>query len=434
MKKRLLSFLLSLCMVLMVLAPSAQAAAKTTYDPSGWIGAWSTSPVEFNVKKILNLDMIKCDVGLHNLMFRSNIQPTVSGSAIRVTLTNQFGTGKLTVNSMTVAKSTGSCLSSFKLGTCKTITFGGSKSVTIPAGGTVTSDPIDMKVSALEHLCFSSFMKNTDTMKTFGLIGGDTFISTGNRTDICLPTGVPMKLNGDFGEYSVMPLISDIEVYHPNGGSVVVLGDSTIANDIPILLAEKLQAEGITNCGILQQAIKGNRLLEDGAGTLGMVYGQSIQNRLERDALNQPGVKAIILKVGVNDIVHPHLKSMKGKLDPVTAEQMIEGYKDVIRKAHAKGIKVYLCTRTAWKGYTRNILGTGDDIQWSVELDQVRVDINEWIRSSDNTADGYIELDSLCGDAEATQLKSGYTTDGAHLTPEGQKALVKLIPVKDICG
>lgn len=68
MKKRLLSLLLSLCMVLMVLAPSAQAAAKTTYDPSGWIGAWSTSPVEFNVKKILNLDMIKCDVGLHNLV------------------------------------------------------------------------------------------------------------------------------------------------------------------------------------------------------------------------------------------------------------------------------------------------------------------------------------------------------------------------------
>lgn len=429
MKKRMLSILLAVCLLVSLLGGNAAMAAKPVYQESGWIGAWSTSPVEFNVKKLLGLNCIKLDLGLHNLMFRTTVQSTVSGSGVRVTLTNKYGTGPLTVNAMTVARGRKNAPSGFQLGTDKTVTFKGKTSVTIPKGSTVTSDPIDMEVGALEVLTFSTFFKETDTMKTFGLIGGDTFISTGNWTKSPLKTGVRMSMEGDFGEYSVIPVISDVEVYHPGGGSVVVLGDSTLANDIPLLLAEKLQKAGITDTGVLQQAIKGNRLLADGAGTLGMIYGESIMKRLADDALNQPGVKTILLKVGVNDIVHPQCESFKGKAPYVTADEMIEGYKEVIRQAHSKGIKVYLFTRSAWKGYTRNLLGK-DDVQWSEEIDAMRFEINDWIRSEDCTADGYVELDSLCTDERAVQLKSQYTTDGAHFTPAGQKAFVDLVPVE----
>lgn len=425
--RKLAAAVLGLCLLISGLWIAPVQADASGGD--GWVGAWSTSPVEFNLKKMLDLDWIKCDVGLHNLTFRTRIQPTISGEDVRITLSNEFGTGPLTVDTVSVAKGYEKLPQAIKTWTRKNVTFNGQASVTIPAGETVTSDPIGMSVDALEYLTVSLFLKRTETMKTYGLIGGDTYIMSGNFAKAATTIGVPMKMEADFGEYSVIPALTGVEVYAPEASSAVVIGDSTLANDIPILLAEKLQNAGITNVGILQQAIKGNRLLDDGAGILGMAYGEAMVDRFERDALNQPGVERIFLKVGVNDVVHPNCESLKGEARAVTAEEMIAGYKQLIEQAHERGIEVYLFTRTAWKGYTRNVLGS-DDVQWSPEIDQMRQDINAWIRSSDNPADGYIDLDFMCTDETASELKSEYTTDGAHFTALGQQAVADAVPLE----
>ena len=427
MMRKLAAAVLGVCLLISGLWIAPVQAEASGGD--GWVGAWSTSPVEFNLKKMLDMEWIKCDLGLRNLTFRTRIQPTISGEDVRITLSNEFGTGPLTINTISVAKGYEKLPQAIKTWTRKNVTFNGQSSVTIPAGETVTSDPVGMSVDALEYLTVSLFMKRTETMKTYGLIGGDTYIMSGNFAKAATTIGVPMKMEADFGEYSVIPALTGVEVYAPEASSAVVIGDSTLANDIPILLAEKLQSVGITNVGILQQAIKGNRLLDDGAGILGMAYGEAMVDRFERDALNQPGVERIFLKVGVNDVVHPNCESLKDEARAVTAEEMIAGYKQLIQQAHERGIEVYLFTRTAWKGYTRNVLGS-DDVQWSPEIDQMRQDINAWIRSSDNPADGYIDLDFMCTDATASELKSEYTTDGAHFTALGQQTVVDAVPLE----
>lgn len=430
MKKMMRKFaaaVLGLCLLISGLWMAPVQADASGGD--GWVGAWSTSPVEFNLKKMLDMEWIKCDLGLRNLTFRTRLQPTISGEDVRITLSNEFGTGPLTIDTASVAKGYEKLPQAIKTWTRKNVTFNGQSSVTIPAGETVTSDPVGMSVDALEYLTVSLFMKRTETMKTYGLIGGDTYIMSGNFAKAATTIGVPMKMEADFGEYSVIPALTGVEVYAPEASSAVVIGDSTLANDIPILLAEKLQSAGITNVGILQQAIKGNRLLDDGAGILGMAYGEAMVDRFERDVLNQPGVERIFLKVGVNDVVHPNCESLKDEARAVTAEEMIAGYKQLIQQAHERGIEVYLFTRTAWKGYTRNVLGS-DDVQWSPEIDQMRQDINAWIQSSDNPADGYIDLDFMCTDATASELKSEYTTDGAHFTALGQQTVVDAVPLE----
>lgn len=423
--KKIIAVLLSAFMIVVCMQPMGVSAK----EDDNWVGAWSTSPVEFNLKKILNLNCIENEYGLHNLTFRTRLQPTIEGKKIRITLSNVYGTGDMVVDAVTVAKGSEKYGQTMSLKTKKTVTFDGSKKAVIPQGKTLTSDPIDLSVNALEYVTITTYMKNTDHLKTFGLIGGNTYIGSGNQTNLPTTVGVPMKLKGDFGEYSVIPLISQLEVYNPHSSATVLIGDSTLANDIPILLAKRLNEQGINNVGILQQAIKGNRLLADGAGALGMAYGEAMMKRFERDALNLSGVKNIIIKVGDNDIIHPNCKSMQGKALKVTTEEMIAGYKELIDVAHQKGIKVYLMTRTAWKGYTRNILNTGDDIQWSEELDSMRKDINNWIKSSDNLADGYIDLDYLCKDEGFTELKDELTTDGVHFTSAGQQAVVDGIPL-----
>lgn len=428
MKRKIMSVILGFCLLLSVVWTCPAHTEASGGD--GWVGAWSTSPVEFNLKKMMDMEWIKCDVGLYNLTFRTRIQPTISGQDVRLTLSNEFGTGPLTIDTISIAKGYDRLPQMVKTWTRKNVTFQGQTSVTIPAGETVTSDPVGMSVEALEYLTVSLFMKRTETMKTYGLIGGDTYIMSGNFARAATTVGVPMKMEGSFGEYSVIPVLSGVEVYAPDASSAVVIGDSTLANDIPILLAQKLQNNGITNVGILQQAIKGNRLLDDGAGFLGMAYGEAMVDRFERDALDQPGVERIFLKVGVNDVVHPNCESMEGEARPVTTDEMIAGYEQLISRAHERGIKVYLFTRTAWKGYTRNVLGTGDDIQWSQEIDQMRQDINAWIKSEANPADGWIDLDFMCTDETATQLKSEYTMDGAHFTELGQQTLVDAVPLE----
>ena len=427
LKQRITAFILGLALMISgIWIVPAQAEAA---DGGGWVGAWSTSPVEFNFKKMIEMDWIKCDVGLRNLTFRTRIQPTISGEDVRITLSNEFGTGPLTIDTISVAKGYEKLPQAVKTWTRKNVTFSGKSSVTIPAGETVTSDPVGLSVDALEYLTVSLYMKKTETMKTYGLIGGDTYIMSGNFAKAATTLGVPMRMEADFGEYSVIPVLTGVEVYAPDASSAVIIGDSTLANDIPILLAEKLQNAGITNVGILQQAIKGNRLLDDGAGFLGMAYGEAMVDRFEHDALDQPGVEKIFLKVGVNDVVHPNCESLKGEARAVTTEEMIAGYEQLIEQAHARGIEVYLFTRTAWKGYTRNVLGS-DDVQWSQEIDQMRQDINTWIRSDANPADGYIDLDFMCTDESATELKSEYTTDGAHFTEQGQQTVVDAVPLE----
>ncbi|MCD7921904.1 MAG: GDSL-type esterase/lipase family protein [Clostridiales bacterium] len=438
--KRFLSVLLCACAAMLLMAAPARAAFVYPYSGShscnntaisadySWVGAWSTSPVEVNFSKMLSLTSLEGKLSVSNLTFRTVVRTTLSGDSIRITLSNEYGTGPLTVNAVTAAKTSTYSDRSIVLTTRCTVTFDGCQSVTIPAGETVTSDAIPLEVAANESITISSWLKDSRNMKTFGLIGGKTYVSGGNDTNQYMSAGLELSASMDVGDYQVIPMLTSVEVDNPEASSVVVIGDSTLANDIPYLLSDKLQNAGITNTGVLQQAIKGNRLVADGAGTLGMIYGESMLNRFERDALNQSGVSVILIKVGMNDIIHPNCESMKGIAPETTTEEMIAAYKELIEAAHERGIRVYLFTRTAWNGYTRNISGT-DDIQWSEELDAMRVELNEWIRSEDNPADGYIELDSLCEDEACTTLKSEYTLDGAHLSDAGQQALVDLIPL-----
>lgn len=392
-----------------------------------WVGAWSTTPVQFKLETLFGFQ-----IGLKCLTFRTRIQPTIGGEDMRITLSNEYGTGDVTVDGITAAKGFEGAYYSIKTDTLKNVTFGGKKSVTIPQGGVVTSDPVGMAVEALEPLMFSVYMKESKNMKTFGMIGAHTNVQAGNHLTSKFMPGVPVTLNGGFGEYAINPLIKNVDVIAPQGAySAVFLGDSTLTNNIPLRLAKKLHESGIENIGILQQAVKGNRMLANGAGKLGMIYGDGVMNRLERDAFNQPGAKIIFLKAGVNDIIHPKCKTMKGMAPPVTPDEIIGSYKEIIEKAHERGIKVYLFTRTAWRGYTRNFFGlTGDDIVWSREIDEERKYINRWILSGECTADGVIDMDFLCPDPLAEELKPGYSKDGVHFTPAAEKDVVDRFPME----
>lgn len=406
-------------------------------NDADWTGTWSTSMAKASVSLFEN----DIAVTLKNITARSRVKASIGGDVIRITLSNEYGTTPLKVGEVTAAIGDKNIARAINLSTLTKVTFGGKTSVTIPAGQTIKSDPIKLSVKALDDIVISAYYKEISRFSTVGLIGGHCYASLGNNTESYVTAAsIDLALEKlSVGAYEIIPVLSNIDVYtagNDDACSAVLFGDSTLTNTIPQLLAAKLQAAGIKDVGVLQQAIKGNELLRDGQGIIGGLFGEAGLKRFYKDAINQPGCKYIFVKIGVNDIVHPNCAS-KNDLYPdgVEYDKIIDGYKTLIDQAHENGKTIIFFTRSAWKGYTRDILGlTENDLVWTPEIDAIRLQINEWLKSSDCKADYIIDLDSLCDLTDLAALKPELTLDGAHLTPKGCQAVVDLIPLEIFGG
>ena len=270
-------------------------------------------------------------------------------------------------------------------------------------------------------------------MYTTGLYNAVTYLasSLGNRTHKETMTTVATRFSFTSGAitYTPVPFLTRLDVYAKDAYSVVILGDSTVTNDVSVMLAEKLQHNNIKNVGIVMSGIIGNELLNDGTGLIGKAYGESLLERAKRDAFDIPGVKYVIVKIGLNDVLHPMLESNQGKMPLTTASQVIEGYRNLSQQAFGKGINLYLCTRTPYKGYERAFMGS-KDLTWTQQGENTLLEINKWVKNNatSNNYAGYIDLDALRDPEDTAKLRDHMTPDGAHLTNYGQIAFVDLIP------
>ncbi len=392
-----------------------------------WVSAWSTSPIDASLSEAGVLDRL--GVAVSDVSARTAVQLTAGGTHVRLTLSNIFGVLPLHVAACTVALGADDARG-IDPATLRTVTFGGQTHVRIGAGESCTSDAAALPVAAGQTLTVTVFYRGINAMRTIGLIGGCSHAEIGNCTRRpMLHMAVPMQHTADSGAYEVIPALTEVDVLAAAGThACVIFGDSTVANELPRLLAARLRADGIRNVSVTQAAIKGDRLVADGVGRAAKLLGGAGVKRFGRDVLGQAGADMVLVKLGANDLIHPHCRSKQGLLTPVTFAQMTAGYRALADMAHAQGVRIWFCELTPWKGYTRNLFGRGDDIQWSPEYDALRLELNAWFQSADCPADGYIPLDALADPDDPDALIPAYTTDGVHHTPAGQRALAALIP------
>lgn len=392
-----------------------------------WVSAWSTSPIDASLSESGVLDRL--GVAVTDVSARTAVQLTAGGTHVRLTLSNIFGVLPLHVAACTIAIGADDARG-IDPATLRTVTFGGQTHVRIGAGESCTSDAAALPVAAGQTLAVTVFYRGINAMRTIGLIGGCSHAELGNCTRrTLLHMAVPMQHTADSGAYEVIPALTEIDVLAALGThACVIFGDSTVANELPRLLAARLRADGIENVSVTQAAIKGDRLVADGVGRAAKLLGGAGVKRFARDVLAQAGADMVLVKLGANDLIHPHCQSKQGLLTPVTFAQMTAGYRTLADMAHAQGMRIWFCELTPWKGYTRNLFGRGDDIQWSPEYDALRLELNAWFQGAVCPADGYIPLDALADPNDPDALVPSYTTDGVHHTPAGQRALAALIP------
>ncbi len=323
---------------------------------------------------------------------------SLGGRRVRVELSNMLNAQPLEIGAahMAVAKAGGQIAD----GTDRVLKFGGSASFTIPAGAIAVSDPVDLEVAPLSDLAVSVYLPRDTGAPANHTVGLHTaYISNGN-----VAGSLSMPEAATIFAYAWLAGI-DVAVSR-DAYTVVALGDSITdgfattrdANMAwPTLLAKRLKENKATQrVAVVNQGISGNQVLRDGAGISALA-------RLDRDVLTRPGVKWVILLEGINDI---NIHTRPNGANPLTADELIGGYRQIIERCHAQGIKVMGATLTPAEGVPT----------YSERGEEVRVAANRWIRTKGNF-DAVVDLEATLRDPQhAAKLKPEFDS-GDHIHP-----------------
>lgn len=404
-----------------------------------WIATWGTSPVDFYISLADYIPNFAVNGKVRpGTLLRTELTVSTTGEKLRFKFSNEYGDKDVNIESVFVAKTDTSENGAVLTDTEVSLRFNGSKKLVIPAGGTVWSDEVEIKTAALERLTVSMYITEETAIKTVGLFCGQTYFSRTIRGGednghMINPSEISIATGGN--AYHIIPFLTAIDSYTESetAYSAAFIGDSTLVNGMTGYLSGRLVDAGRDDIGIVNSGIMGNRLFYKGTGLIGNLYGDPVESRFERDALDITGCDRIIVKIGVNDILHPSSKSMGDDAPYVSAEQIIDGYKTLVEKAHENGKKIFFMEITPWNGYVRDILGNKNDIIWKQELQEMCDEVNEWIKTND-LADGYINSDRLAEPENPTAFIKQFTKDGIHFTEIGALAFADCIDIEEVFG
>nr|WP_296172096.1 GDSL-type esterase/lipase family protein [uncultured Brevundimonas sp.] len=286
-------------------------APSSTAGPAGPASA----PNPRDVRGPLGPDVVEDVTLTHTVMV------TASGKRIRLRLSNAYGAEPITLGAVTVHLED----------MTREVRFNGERSSVMPADAPLVSDPVDLPVAALDQVKVSIALPHTTRLPTHRwrqtMRGADGVESA------------PMRLG---------VLLAGIEVESATPPDVIVaFGDSITEGtgalpDGPGGWPERLAAR-LVDAGrpwaVINAGIGGNRLLHQGSGPSGL-------ERLDADALVPTGARCLILLEGVNDIGRPSRPQYAHQA--VSAADLIAGYRQVIRRAHAAG------SRSFWRRCRRS--------------------------------------------------------------------------------
>jgi len=400
-------------LLLIALASAAFAQSHPAPPPSSWVSSWGTS------QQIPEPHNALPSEDLTDATLRQIVHLSIGGPALRVHLSNAFGTEALHLTSAHIARPLSTSSPSIDPATDRAVTFAGNPYADIPPGAELISDPLDYPVASLSDLAISFHLQSPPALET-GHPGSRATSWYVHGNQVSAPTFTDPKHVDHW--YN----ITEVDVQAPLGAATIVaVGDSitdghgatTNGNDRwTDVLAARLQASSATrNIGVSNQGIGGNHLLIDG-------LGPSALARFDRDVLAPSGVRWLIVFEGVND-----LGGLARDGEVSTAEhaafvsRVIAAYQQIIARAHDHGVKVFGSPILPYKGAG----------YWSEEGEAVREAVNRWIRTPGHF-DAVVDLDHAVADkADPQTMGAAYDSgDHLHLKDAGYKAMAEAVDLK----
>ncbi len=428
-------FSISLVMLAGLGAASSSAFAQAGTN-GAWVGTWAAAPFA---------QPNKDSAFAKETTLRQIVHVSVGGSAVRIVLTNEFGTSDLKIGGAAIAlpvaptasasaatESTTASATSTQPGNAQPgntqpssaiqpastvpVLFGGQPAITIAPGAIAVSDPVSLRLAPQSDLAITLFIpgQTVETVTYHGFADQTNFQADGNQlTAASFESAQPV---------SSWRFLKGVDVQGNARGVIVCLGDSITDGALskpntnhryPDVLAARLEANPATaNLGVLNEGIGGNRVLHDGTGPSALA-------RFDRDVLAQAGVQYVILLEGINDIGRLAAPKLPG--DAISADDLIAAYKQLITRAHLHGIKIIGATLTPYQG-AKYESETGE---------AVRDKVNDFIRNS-GEFDAVLDFSKATADPANPKHFSETANSGDNLHPNdaGYKAMADSIDLK----
>lgn len=387
-----------------------------------WVTAWGTSQQPNTVP-----------IAVTNATVRLMARVSIPGEAIRIRLDNTFGTSPLVIGAATVGPR--QRLALLAAGQLRTVTFGGNGTVVVPAGGSVLSDAVELRVDSQQDLGVNLYLPGTNVLASQH--GGAVTTSyrsadgAGNLTADNTATAFT-------GTFTSMPWLKAIDVQTVRSvSSVVAFGDSITdgtcntldANDrwhnvLSVRMdteprgdsgvARSMRDRYATKFAFVNEGIGGNTVTRAGLSP----PPDSIPGveRLDRDVLLHSGVSHVVLFMGTNDIRRE-----------ASAAAVIAGMQDIIARVKARGIKVFGATIIP----RHNVPPAGTNTGWNDAKTAIRNEVNRWMRTS-RAFDAVLDFDRVVGDPALPNLiNPPYNCgDGIHPSPIGYYQMGKSVDLE----
>jgi lysophospholipase L1-like esterase len=339
--------------------------------------------------------------GLGGGTLRQIIQPSLGGQRLRVSFSNRFGQSPLALREVHVAPSAGAA--AIDAGRGAWVTFDGKRSVSVPAGASILSDPVALEVAAFANLAVTAAFEEELPATITGHAGSRTRSFLWRGSDVAAADGAA----GVAVEHWYF--LDRVDVWaDARSRAALVLGDSITDgrgsttdrnNRWPNLLSLRLARDPSTaNVAVLNQGAGGNRILREG-------IGPSVLARFDRDVLAIPRVRWLVVLAGINDIGTAAGAREKGE-PAASAEDLIAAFRQIITRAHDHGLLVYGATILPFEGAG----------YFSPQGEADRRRVNDWMRSSDEL-DKVIDFDAATRDPAAPSRLSPEVDGGDHLHP-----------------
>ncbi|MFD8771914.1 SGNH/GDSL hydrolase family protein [Streptomyces sp. NPDC059916] len=370
--------------------PQNSAAPAST---GTWSGSWSASPAGGEPGTETD--------GLAGRSVRNVVHTSIGGTSARITFSNLYGQQPLSITHASVAVGAAPNSPAAAAGTLRRLTFAGNTSIVIPAGSQAMSDAVRLHVPHDADMLVTSYSPTPSGPVTFHPQARQmSYVAQGDRAEDA--TGAAYTEQTPYWRYvTALDVLSN-----ESDGTVVVIGDSLTdgvtstvgANHrwTDVLAARLRDENGAARYGVVNQGISGNRILSDGLGR--PANNPSGLSRFDRDVLDRSGVKAVVIALGINDILrNPHQN------DP---DKIVEGLRELTRQAHTRGLRVVGATLMPFQGHRG----------YEPRLDIVRQSVNAQIRSG-KVFDEFVDFDKALRDPyNPRKLLPGYDS-GDHLHP-----------------
>jgi lysophospholipase L1-like esterase len=346
---------------------------------------------------------------------------SVGGDAVRLRIDNTYGKAPLRIGAAHIGlRARGATVA---VGSTQPLQFAGAPSVSIAPGGTVRSDPVQLRVLARQDVAVSLYIPDADVHPSqhSGALTTSYVAAAGAGDRTGVESSEPFKET-----MTTMPWLKSIDVLSSaSAGSIVAFGDSITDGTCATLdahdrwedwLSVRLALEDDRHGGrnlqkaVVNEGIGGNTLMREGLepppdSAPGL-------ERLDRDVLSHEGVTDVILFMGTNDI-------RRG----ASAAQVTAAMTEIVERVKARGLRILGATIIP----RHNAAPAGTNTGWDDAKTAIRRDVNQWMRTR-APFDGVLDFDSIVRDpADADLIATPFNCDGIHPTPRGYYEMGKSI-------